>query len=60
MHFDHENNNLAGNAISKESLLILGLIGIFLIITACINFVNLSTALVFKRGREVGVRKSSG
>lgn len=36
------------------------LIAIFIIVIACINFVNLSTARSEKRAREVGIRKSVG
>jgi putative ABC transport system permease protein len=37
-----------------------GIIGILVLMIACINFVNLSTARAEKRAREVGVRKSIG
>jgi len=39
---------------------ILGVAGIFLVIIACINFMNLSTARSISRGKEVGVRKTMG
>jgi putative ABC transport system permease protein len=39
---------------------IFGIIGILVLVIACINFVNLSTARAEKRAREVGVRKSIG
>lgn len=37
-----------------------GLIGIFVLLLACINFMNLSTARSQKRAKEVGVRKAVG
>jgi ABC-type antimicrobial peptide transport system permease subunit/AraC-like DNA-binding protein len=39
---------------------IFAIIGILVLVIACINFVNLSTARAEKRAREVGVRKSIG
>ena len=36
------------------------LVGVFILLIACINFMNLSTARSEKRKREVGVRKSLG
>ncbi|MEP7323752.1 MAG: ABC transporter permease, partial [Saprospiraceae bacterium] len=37
-----------------------GIIGIFILLLACVNFMNLSTARSEKRAREVGIRKTIG
>tara|TARA_R110002073_G_scaffold279026_1_gene443124 strand:- start:408357 stop:410789 length:2433 start_codon:yes stop_codon:yes gene_type:complete len=45
---------------SIQNVYILSFIGLFLIILACVNFMNLSTAHSLKRAKEVGVRKTLG
>lgn len=46
---------------SAETLLYgLGMIGLFILTIAWINFINLSTARAMERAREVGVRKALG
>ncbi len=61
LHYsDQIRKTYAGITATKEELIVLGLVGLFLIITACINFVNLSTAQAVKRSKEVGVRKTMG
>ena len=39
---------------------IFGSIALFIIILACVNFMNLSTARSAKRAKEVGIRKVTG
>ncbi|SEW51650.1 ABC transporter permease [Chitinophaga arvensicola] len=43
-----------------EIMMLLGTIGLFILLIACINFMNLSTARAERRAREVGVRKALG
>jgi putative ABC transport system permease protein len=43
-----------------DHVYIMGAIGIFLLLIACFNFINLSTARATTRGKEVGLRKVLG
>ncbi len=53
-------NNYNNRQVSKNRLLLLGIIGLFIIALASINFINLSTAQASKRYKEIGVRKMAG
>lgn len=53
-----ENREVAGGRI--EYVRLFTIVAIFILLIACINFMNLSTAKATKRSREVGIRKSIG
>lgn len=55
---DFENGQPTGGLI--DNLRLFGLIGLAVLLLACINFINLSTARAERRSREVGVRKTIG
>lgn len=52
------------NGVQTDGLMqyvwLFGIIGLFVLLLACINFMNLSTAQSEKRAKEVGVRKTVG
>src|ERR1044071_3427167 len=53
-------SNEIGSNGNISYLYILGSIAAFILLIACINFMNLSTARSQKRAKEVGVRKVMG
>ena len=60
VHYDTQTGNYSNKAISHELLNVLWLIAAFILLIACVNFINLSTAQAVNRAKEVGVRKVLG
>lgn len=58
LHSNFENGKISGGLI--EYVQLFTAIAIFVLVIACINFMNLSTARSESRAREVGIRKSIG
>jgi putative ABC transport system permease protein len=58
LYSEFKNGINTGGAI--QYVWLFGIIGTFVLLLACINFMNLSTARSEKRAKEVGIRKSVG
>jgi len=58
LYSEYENGKATGGYIDYVRLFTI--IGILVLVIACINFINLSTARSEKRAKEVGIRKAIG
>ncbi|MGI4803474.1 MAG: ABC transporter permease [Janthinobacterium lividum] len=60
IHFNTEVSGLDFRSVSKSYVMILLAISVFILLIACINFINLNIARAFNRAREIGVHKTLG
>ena len=58
LYSDFKNGKPTGGRI--QFIWLFSIIGVFVLLLACINFMNLSTARSEKRAKEVGIRKTVG
>ena len=58
LYTDFKNGKESGGRI--DFIRLMAIIGVFVLVLACINFMNLSTARSEKRAKEVGIRKAVG
>lgn len=57
LHSDYESDFATGN---MAYIYIFGAVGLFMLLLAAINYMNMATARSVKRAREVGIRKVAG
>ncbi len=57
MHFERTYNN---QGVSRSFLNGMVVIGVIILVLACLNFINLETAQSINRSKEVGIRKTLG
>ena len=60
IHFDQSMHFMIGNSPNPQVLWYLFWIALVIILSACINYINLSTAYSILRSSEIGVRKVLG
>lgn len=60
VHFDNKAGNYSNKSISTQMISMLWMIALFILVIACVNFVNLATAQAINRAKEVGIRKVLG
>ncbi len=58
LYSEFKNGKVSGGRI--QFVWLFAIIGVFVLLLACINFMNLSTARSEKRAKEVGIRKTVG
>ncbi|MCW3116349.1 MAG: FtsX-like permease family protein, partial [Chitinophagaceae bacterium] len=58
LHSTFKNGEIVGGRI--EYVRLFSLVAIFILLIACVNFMNLTTARAAKRAKEIGIRKVAG
>ena len=59
VHLDYPRLDL-GSGGSKENVIVFSIIALFILLIACINYINMSTARSSIRAKEIGMRKVLG
>ncbi|QIA06591.1 ABC transporter permease [Draconibacterium halophilum] len=60
IHFDRDVSQGPEPLGNKSYMLIFSIIAVFILVIACINYMNMSTARSAKRAKEVGIKKALG
>ncbi|MBN3583166.1 ABC transporter permease [Algoriphagus aestuarii] len=60
IHFDQQYGSISGSVTRLSTVNTLVIIGLFILVMASINFVNLATSRAIGKGKEIGVRKVMG
>ncbi len=60
VHYDTQTGDYSNKTMSLQLLNVLWLIAAFILLIACVNFINLSTTQAVNRAKEVSIRKVFG
>jgi ABC-type antimicrobial peptide transport system permease subunit len=60
VHYDTQTGDYSNKTISRQLLNVLWLIAAFILLIACVNFINLSTTQAVNRAKEISIRKVFG
>uniref|UniRef100_UPI004047C12F ABC transporter permease n=1 Tax=Roseivirga sp. TaxID=1964215 RepID=UPI004047C12F len=60
VHFDEHYGNLNFRVATESYVLTLSIVSVFIVLIACFNFINMSTAVAMRSAREVSIRKILG
>lgn len=59
IHLDHPHLSMGARG-DKENVVIFSIVALFILLIACVNYINMSTARSATRSKEVGIRKAMG